>query len=290
MADLTLDFTDTPSSSLSKADPHSEGYSARLRKLQRREWWTWGFSVVAMLLLTAAVASLSFPAIWEDKTRSTHSGVLESVAGLVGLILVFCCYLTYEKFLINRLRLELAEGQSNSTQWQNLALVDPLTSLYNRRFAERHLKSEIARAQRKGYSLTLVLFDLNNFKQINDRFGHPAGDLVLKAFANRLSEAIREVDLAARLGGDEFMVVLPECDSAHLPDVLRRLESIDVDLRGQRVPIGFSVGWSEYGTSKEPQDMFREADQALYLHKLSSKGSPPLPSNTSESAAVSRKL
>jgi diguanylate cyclase (GGDEF)-like protein len=282
-------FPDTPSSTLSKAEPHAEGYSARLRKLQRREWWTWGISVAGMLSVTAALASLSLPAIWEDRKRSIHSGVLESVFGLVGLILVFGCYLTYEKFLINRLRLELAERQSNSTQWQNLALVDPLTNLYNRRFAERHLKSEIARAQRKGYPLTLVLFDLNNFKQINDRFGHPAGDLVLKVFANRLSEAIREVDLAARLGGDEFMVLLPECDSTHLPAVLRRLESIDVDLKGQCVPVGFSVGWSEYGTSKEPQDMFREADQALYLHKLSSRDSPPSSSNTSERAVVSRK-
>jgi diguanylate cyclase (GGDEF)-like protein len=58
-----------------------------------------------------------------------------------------------------------------------------------------------------------VLFDLNNFKQINDRFGHPAGDQVLKVFAERLGEAIREVDLSARLGGDEFMLLLPECDS-----------------------------------------------------------------------------
>jgi diguanylate cyclase (GGDEF)-like protein len=112
---------------------------------------------------------------------------------------------------------------------------------------------------------------------------------VLKLFADRLSQSIREVDLAARLGGDEFMLLLPECDSTHLPDVLRRLESIDVDLRGQHVPVGFSVGWSEYGASKEPQDMFREADQALYLHKLKSTGSPSSPSNTSESSAVSRK-
>jgi two-component system, cell cycle response regulator len=241
-----------------------------------------------MLSLTVAVASFSFPAILEDRRHSIHSGVLQAVAGLVCLILVFGCYLTYEKFLINRLRLELAERQSNSTQWQNLALVDPLTSLYNRRFAERHLKSEIARAQRKGYALTLVLLDLNNFKQINDRFGHPAGDLVLKVFADRLSEAIREVDLAARLGGDEFMLLLPECDSTHLQAVLRRLESIEVELRGQPVPVGFSVGWSEYGPSQEPQDMFREADQALYLHKLNSRGLPP--SNTSELAAASRKL
>jgi diguanylate cyclase (GGDEF)-like protein len=255
------------------AGPRSEGYSTRLRKVQRREWWTWGFSVVVILLLTTAVAAPSLSAIWEDRKRPTHSGVHQPVVGLFCLILFLGCYLIYEKFLINRLRLELAERQSSSTQWQSLALVDPLTGLYNRRFAERHLKSEIARAHRKGYALTLVLFDLDNFKQVNDRFGHPAGDLVLKAFADRLSEAIREVDLAARLGGDEFMLLLPECDSTHLPTVLRRLQAIDVSLGGRRVPVRFSVGCSAYETGKDSQDMFHEADQALYANKVHSKDS-----------------
>lgn len=256
-----------------EAEARPADYAVRLRKLQRREWWTWGVSVFGMLMLTAAVASLSLPAIFEDRKRSLHSGVLPAVGGLLCLIVLFACYLTYEKFLINRLRMELAERQANSTQWQNLALVDPLTGLYNRRFAERHVKSEVARARRKGYTLTLVLFDLNNFKNINDRFGHPAGDLVLKLFAARLGEAIRDVDLAARLGGDEFMLLLPECDSTHLPTVLRRLESIEVGLGGQRISVGFSVGWSEYEASKDPDAMFKEADEALYLDKLKSKGS-----------------
>ena len=260
-----------------ETEPRSGEYAVRLRKLQRREWWTWGVSVFGMLMLTAAVASLSLPAILEDRKRSPHSGVLPAVAGLVCLIVLFGCYLTYEKFLINRLRMELAERQSNSTQWQNLALVDPLTGLYNRRFAERHLKSEIARAKRKGYALTLVLFDLNDFKQINDRFGHPAGDLVLKVFAERLSEAIRDIDIAARLGGDEFMLLLPECHSVHLPTVLRRLGSIEVGLSAKRVSVGFSVGWSEYGASKDPEAMFKEADDSLYLNKLKSKGSVATP-------------
>jgi diguanylate cyclase (GGDEF)-like protein len=266
-----LSSADSPPSRLPEAKPRSTEYSIRLRELQRREWWTWGVSVFAMLLLTIAVASLSLPAILEDQRRSLHSGILPAVAGLVSLILLFGCYLTYEKFLINRLRMELAERQSDSTQWQNLALVDPLTGLYNRRFAERHLKSEVARAQRKGYTLTLVLLDLNDFKKINDRFGHPAGDLVLKVFADRLGEAIRDIDVAARMGGDEFMLLLPECDSIHLPAVLRRLESIEVALSGQRVAVGFSVGWSEYGPLKDPKAMFQEADQALYLDKLQSK-------------------
>lgn len=155
-------------------------------------------------------------------------------------------------------------------------MVDPLTGLYNRRFAERTLKAEMARAQRKGYPLTLVLFDLNSFKQINDRFGHAAGDLVLKEFADRLAKAVREADVAARLGGDEFMLMLTECDSSRVQSVLQRLKSIEIELAGQHIPIEFSVGWQEYQQDHSPQELMRAADEALYSHKQAGKELPVL--------------
>jgi diguanylate cyclase (GGDEF)-like protein len=249
-------------------------YSAHLRKLQRREWWTWGSSLAVMFLLTIGVASLSIPAIQEERNTAYGSGVTQAICGLIFLILLFGGYLTYEKLLINRLRLELAERQSHSILWRDLALIDPLTGLYNRRYAERRLKEEIARAERRGYSLTLVLFDLNNFKQINDRFGHPAGDLVLKEFADRLTKAVRVADLAARLGGDEFMLLLTECDSTRVPVMLRRLEAIQVEVERQMVPVHFSVGWKDYEPGEGSQEMFSEADKALYADKQSKKMAP----------------
>jgi diguanylate cyclase (GGDEF)-like protein len=268
--------TPHPPSKIEQSGTRPQDYLARLRELQRREWWTWGLSVLVMLLLTGAIASLALPAISQERKAGFGSEILQAVSGLTFLILLFACYLTYEKLLINRLRLDLAERQAKSVLWRNLALIDPLTGLYNRRFAERTLKAEIGRAQRKGYALTLVLFDLDNFKQINDRFGHAAGDLVLKEFADRLTRAVREVDTAARLGGDEFMLLLTECDSSQVPSVLQRLESIEVNLDGQKIPVGFSVGWKEYEWDKSLQDMMNEADKALYLNKQASKGLPAL--------------
>lgn len=242
-------------------------YSARLRELQRREWWIWGFSMLVVLSLTAGVVSLSLPQILQDRKTVLGGGIFQTVCGLISLILIFIGYLTYERFLINRLRFELAEGQFHSSLWRNLALTDPLTSLYNRRFAERHLRMEIARARRRGYALTLVCFDLNNFKQINDRFGHHAGDIVLKAFADRLRKSIREGDIPARLGGDEFLLLLTECDSSHLPSVLGRLEDIVVEFAGDRVPVSFSTGWTNYQLGDAAEDLFHRADKALYEDK-----------------------
>ena len=255
--------------------PPQEGYSSRLLELQRREWWTWGVSVLVMLALTTGVASLAFPTIMDGGKSPWESPVFQAVAGLVFLIVIFGCYLTYEKFLINRLRMEIAERQLHSARWRNLALVDPLTGLYNRRFMERTLKAEIGRALRKHYDLTVVVFDLNKFKAINDRLGHPAGDSVLKAFAEHLSTVIREADTAARLGGDEFMLILPECSGSQVPAMLRRIEPISVDLNGEKVPIKFAVGWVEYRRGQEQEDLIAEADRALYEDKKNRKN--PLP-------------
>jgi len=265
-----------PLRSAEKHAAHPTDYIARLRGLQRREWWTWGVSVFVMLLLTFAIASLALPSILAERKAGFGSEILQAVSGLIVLILLFACYLTYEKILINRLRLDLAERQSHSVLWRNLALVDPLTGLYNRRFAERTIRAEIARAQRKGYALTLVLFDLDNFKQINDRFGHAAGDAVLKEFANRLTKAVREADTAARLGGDEFMLLLTECDTSQVQSVLQRLKSIEVTLAGQRIPINFSAGWKEYAKDDSLQNLMIEADKALYLNKQGTKELPVL--------------
>jgi diguanylate cyclase (GGDEF)-like protein len=257
--------------------PRQRGYSARLRELQRREWWTWGVSVLVMVVLTSGVASLSFPSIFENGKSPLTSGVFQSVAGLVFLILIFGCYLTYEKFLINRLRLEIAERQLHSAQWRNLALVDPLTGLYNRRFMERTLKAEIGRSLRKNYELTVVMFDLNCFKGVNDRLGHAAGDMVLKEFGRHLGAVIREADTAARLGGDEFMLILPECNASQVPAMLGRMELITVDLYGEKVPIRFAVGWAEYRRGQEPADLLAEADKALYADKVARKNLSPAP-------------
>jgi diguanylate cyclase (GGDEF)-like protein len=272
------------SQSMNQADVHAEeapeippqeGYSSCLLELQRREWWTWGVSVLVMLMLTTGVASLAFPTIMDGGKSPWESPVFQAVAGLVFLIVIFGCYLTYEKLLINRLRMEIAERQLHSARWRNLALIDPLTGLYNRRFMERTLKAEIGRALRKHYDLTVVVFDLNKFKAINDRLGHPAGDSVLKAFAEHLSTVIREADTAARLGGDEFMLILPECNGSQVPAMLRRIEPISVDLNGEKVPIKFAVGWAEYRPGKEAEELIAEADRALYEDKENRRN--PLP-------------
>src|SRR5437762_6952234 len=184
--------------------------------------------------------------------------MLHVVFGLIALVVIFNVYAVSQAILIRRLRRQLAKKQGRSDLLRNLAMVDPLTGLYNRRFAEQRLAAEVARSERKGHPLTVLTVDLNNFKQINDTYGHPARDQVLLEFAARLNHVIRGSDLAVRLGGDEFLVLLPECTLEQLQLVLGRLGSLEVNWQGQKIPVSFSAGWkrSEEHTSELQSPMY----------------------------------
>lgn len=110
-------------------------------------------------------------------------------------------------------------------QGLELAVTDPLTGLFNRRYAETHLCAMIAQCAAAGQPLSLMLLDLDRFKQINDRHGHPAGDAVLRGVAARLRAAVRSVDLVARIGGEEFCVALPGADAAEARGVAERVRA-----------------------------------------------------------------
>src|SRR5438045_8264151 len=172
--------------------------------------------------------------------------MVEAVFGLIALVVIFNIYTISQQILIKRLRRQLAEKQGHSELLRNLAMVDPLTGLYNRRFAEQRLAAEVARSERKGHPLTVLTLDLNNFKQINDTHGHAAGDQVLQEFAIQLTKVIRGSDLAARLGGDASLVLLPECTMEQLEIVVGRLSVLEVAWQGQQIPVTFSAGWKQY--------------------------------------------
>jgi diguanylate cyclase (GGDEF)-like protein len=257
------------------AEARQRELTNELRQIDKRDWWVWSYSIVVTLLLTFAIVALALPAVRQGAETVFRIRMVEAVSGLIVLVLLFNVYVIYQQMLIKRLRQQLAEKQGHSELLRNLAMVDSLTGLYNRRFAEQRLAAEVARSERKGHPLTVLTLDLNNFKQINDTHGHPAGDHVLKEFAARLNKVIRGSDLAVRLGGDEFLVLLPECTLEQLQLVLGRLGSLEVDWEGQRIPITFSAGWKQYELGERPEQLLAQADQALYARKRASqRGSP----------------
>jgi diguanylate cyclase (GGDEF)-like protein len=245
-----------------------------LAKIEKRDWWVWANSIFVMMLLTGAIISFALPSLMQGATTFFRIKFTEAVFGLVALVVVFNVYTIYQQVLIKRLRRQLAEKQSHSLILRDLAMIDALTGLYNRRFAEQRLAAEVARSARKGHPLMVVLLDLNEFKYINDTYGHPAGDVVLQEFAAAISRAVRSGDLAVRMGGDEFLLILPECNPAQLRLVLSRIGPLQVEWEGRRFPIKYSAGWKEYTSGDLPEAMLAAADQALYENKRAAKKSP----------------
>ncbi len=248
----------------------------QFRRIEKRDWWLWACCILVVLLLVFAAIALCLPAVRSGAETIFKVKMVDVVLGLIALVVLFNVYAVSQAILIRRLRRQLAEKQGHSDLLRNLAMVDPLTGLYNRRFAEQRLAAEVARSERKGHPLTILTLDLNSFKQINDTYGHPAGDQVLQEFAAHLNKVIRGADLAVRLGGDEFLVLLPECTMPQLQLVLGRLGSLEVDWHGQTIPVTFSAGWKQYEMGERPEEMLARADELLYARKRAGKIPEPL--------------
>jgi diguanylate cyclase (GGDEF)-like protein len=248
---------------------------ANLQKLERRDLWVWGNAVVIILALSFAVFSLSSFLTG----RKTLFGLDENFAVrvLIALVIIFTGLIIFQHLSFRRLQRELAEQQIQAEVFRRLAMFDPLTGLYNRRFAEQRLKAEIARSERKGHALIVVLIDLNGFKQINDTYGHQTGDTVLKEFAKRLNRATRGSDLAARWGGDEFMMLLVDCEPTQLHNILDRLEGFSIDAHGRELPIAHAVGWKSFEPGDQMSELIEAADRMLYANKSTSKKQEPAP-------------
>jgi diguanylate cyclase (GGDEF)-like protein len=255
-----------------------EEIQSRLRKLERRDWWLWAVAIFVMLLLTLAVASLSFPNLLKEEDPFFQFSLSQSVRGLVGLVLLFNTYSVYQQVMIKRMRREFSQQlqvmgdlRTRAEEFHRLATTDPLTGLANRRSAEQRLGAEAARSRRYGHALAVVAIDLDNFKQINDEYGHPAGDQVLREFAHKLVNTIRLSDVAVRMGGDEFLLVLPECRIEQIPILLARLRPLEVNFQGNRIPVEFSAGCVGYEQGETPEQFLERADQTLYADKRAGK-------------------
>jgi diguanylate cyclase (GGDEF)-like protein len=152
---------------------------------------------------------------------------------------------------------------------RELAETDALTGLYNQRYFHETLRREVMRAQRYERKLALIVFDLDDFKAINDQVGHLAGDRVLAQAADRLREAVRTVDIACRIGGDEFAVILPESTAEDAEQLYGRVHNL---MRGTALGtdeerLRFSAGIAELQHGDTAAGIFERADGALYRAK-----------------------
>lgn len=156
------------------------------------------------------------------------------------------------------------------------AMIDGLTGLWNRAYFNERLPAEISLARRTGNQVSLVLFDIDHFKKLNDTHGHPFGDEVLRAVSRTMSARLRSSDVACRYGGEEFAVILPNTDAPRAAllaeDVRSRVTDISLS-RGKELSVGVaaSFGVTDLGRDQEAQSLLQTADDALYEAKRSGR-------------------
>jgi len=256
----------------------AEQISSSMRWIARRQWSLWSSAVMVTVLLAVGIASFAFPGLLSQAEESASLLLTSAIRGLVGLVLVFNVYTVYQQLQIHRIHQQLSKQvealgkmEERTEEVYKLAVLDPLTGLYNRRSGEQRLAQEMSRSTRNGHPLTILALDLDDLKQVNDRFGHPAGDELIRTFADRLNKAIRGSDVAVRLGGDEFLVLLPECKPDGARHVVSRLSGLEVEFKGQSVEVSFSAGWTDFAPGESADELLRRADDALYANKRATR-------------------
>lgn len=154
---------------------------------------------------------------------------------------------------------------------------DPLTQAYNKRFFSEQLAKDFGHAERHGLALSLVLMDIDHFKNINDTYGHPAGDHVLQRASSAIMESLRAEDSYCRIGGEEFAIIMRDCTGDEAAALAERLRALIADMRfvygGQELPVTMSFGVAGYNRDVHgsPEVMVEAADRELYRAKRSGR-------------------
>lgn len=214
-----------------------------------------------------AIAEIDDPNVLRAELRQSAERLRESVAAMA----------RESEEAMRKMEAELAGFQEKLAEAEAAASTDALTGLANRRELERQLDVRVRRMK----PFSVMLFDLNEFKSINDRFGHDAGDQVLRAFGRALNELVRPGDVVARWGGDEFFVIF-DCG---IEDALRRSREIskqvsrryEIQWNGKRVglPVHACSGVVEYELGEPAAEVVRRADRAMYAAKAACKPAAP---------------
>ncbi|TYK67446.1 GGDEF domain-containing protein [Colwellia echini] len=176
---------------------------------------------------------------------------------------------------------EYSRGQSFkhilelSKKYQQLAHFDPLTQLSNRRDALRILKREQARIARSNESLSIIICDIDHFKKVNDRYGHNAGDAVLRELAKLFTDSIREQDCVARWGGEEFLFILPQTLAVNANIIAEKIQNqlkhYVISYEDKSIKVTVSMGISQFTAEQSIDEVINRADKFLYQAKDSGR-------------------
>ncbi|HWR17780.1 MAG TPA: GGDEF domain-containing protein [Terriglobales bacterium] len=260
--------------SIQAAEPEDriEVLQRELEGLEGRDFEIWAIGALIGLAGAAALVAAVNPQLaldFRSIVKSKNSP--ELVLGLFALILLLNAYLYYERRVIRANRRELLR---QLIIVERSAQLDPLTGAFNRRCLDRLMVKEISRAQRKSTPLTVLMVDVDNFKDFNSRFGHLVGDNVLHQVAEVLGSSVRASDTVIRFGGDEFVILLGDTSVAQADVVVHRIHEYlgawsrkDKQKEKHSYEVTVTCGMSELAPGRTATDLLRIADEDMLARK-----------------------
>ncbi|HEV2116482.1 MAG TPA: GGDEF domain-containing protein [Terriglobales bacterium] len=255
-----------------------EQLEAELRALEGRDLQLWCLVGVIALMLAAGFLALLVPRVlWQvGTTLRTQQNVPVLFFGLLVLLLLAAIYMAQQRMRLNRTRRELT---ARLLQVEKVARIDELTGLFNRRTLNEVLGREMARAQRTGIRLSVVLVDIDRFRALNERFGHVVGERILLDVSHMLKRNFRAADVLVRYGEDEFLAILPETDRREAQIALDRLQGGVAQWNRHNQDFGYQLGLScgiaQFIPDASTADSLVEAaDAEIYNLRQSRHGSP----------------
>jgi diguanylate cyclase (GGDEF)-like protein len=250
--------------------------SHELARLEKRDWELWLIVSLTGVLAGAGLLAIVLPAAFlkQDNVHFEITVSRQLVLGLVALLALFNTYLVTRRLELRHLREKVISTTIQNELVRLQSFTDPLTEIYNRRSLEDMAGRFISHARRLQKPLSFILIDVDRFKEVNTRFGHLTGDVVLSEIAGLLKNSVRGSDAVVRYGGDEFLVILADTPRDTAFRVVERTKAYLRDWNQARHLDGFevtlSIGVAEWSDGQSLDEVLDNADRQMYASKAES--------------------
>lgn len=245
----------------------SEEIQRQLQALSSRDIQLWSLGLLLIVVLSAGFLAVVSPNLsWRSEITVNTRLLPQFFFGLVTLVVLFNAYAISQKRMVNSTRRELIRELVFNERMESLSMLDPVTQLFNRRGIDHRVSQEVARANRTGANLTLLMIKLTSLRIVNERYGLEAGDKFITEVAKLLKSTFRGSDTLARYGGNEFLVIMPGTAEQQAEIAVRRLQE-EVDNWNLTTKTGWEInvvcGLTSHVVGCDAGDLLRAAERKL---------------------------